>query len=159
MRYMPRLKWLSRFCALESKQPIREGAEEKIWFYRCSYGEPDWFSFSQKKNRFHKITSNLYLGILVDFSGFGSQCEIVSPTAPSLFQSSHCVMLRAEVSAPIKRNTCCLTQIENTTRWKSDCSWSSHVTSFSNHCPLTDPLHWSLTGNLGLRFSSLWLLN
>lgn len=43
-----------------------------------------------------------------------------------------------EVSGPIMRNTCCLTQIENTTRWESDGSWSTHVTSFSNHCPCTE---------------------
>lgn len=73
------------------------------------------------------------------FSGLGTnwrQCEIVLPGAFStlLLFIGHCSS-RAKLSGSITRNTCCLTQIANILQFGSDCSWSTHVTSFSNHCP------------------------
>lgn len=95
----------------------------------------------------HTLSSD----ILADQSVICSRCEIVSPIASPLCRSSCSVLLRREVSGPIMKNTCWLTQIENTARWESDCSWSTHVTSFSNHCPCTDhrernPPLWRHTG-------------
>lgn len=67
-----------------------------------------------------------------------------------------------EVSAPIMRNTCWLTRIENTTRWESDCvcSWTCHLFQEasavtaprkhpgSKHCPCASTIRAGLSDSV-----------
>lgn len=67
-----------------------------------------------------------------------------------------------EVSAPIMRNTCWLTRIENTTRWESDrvCSWTCHLFQEasavtaprkhpgSKHCPCASTIRAALSDSV-----------
>ena len=130
------------------RQPIYKRGEANIRFSKCSHGVQGGF-FSSWISALFFWNSHL---ICTHLSECNLQpvwnCFSYSISTLSLF------VLRAapgEVSGPIMRNTCWLTQIANTARWGSDCSWSIHVTSFSNHCPCADhcernPLLWRHAG-------------
>ena len=125
-------------------QPIYKTGEENIWLYKCIVKLHKVGGFFPTMNICHLSWKSRIVSR--HLSEWASECNLqsvwrcfsCSGSTLSLF------MLRAapgrEVSGPIMRNTCWLTQIENTARWESGCSWSTHVTSSSNHCPAS-PLH------------------
>lgn len=98
-----------------------------------------WFCGVIKKKKLH-VPSLSVDGSQRHWSVFCAWCEIFLPVSISTLPLPMQSAAPGDVSGPIMRNTRWLTQIENTTRWESDCScsWSTHVTSFSNHRSLTE---------------------
>lgn len=90
------------------KQPICEIGDTEIEFCRCTHRVPARFCLQKichhpnftcyRLNRFQRIRA------------------VIFPLASSLCCLSCSVLLQGRLSGPIMRNTCCLTQIENTAR-------------------------------------------
>lgn len=126
-RYMQRSVWFSTHCAIKSRRWTVELVD--FFLHNIQYLSKIHIGDNLDKHQ-SVICSHVWNSFTYSISTLSLFALSAAPGG---------VRGGGGVSGPIMRNTCWLTQIEITTR-ESDCSClrSTHVTSFSNHCPCTE---------------------